>query len=169
MISALLCVVGQQLLEVPVKDPDAGDDLAGSRCPREGFRVAVPVLDVRVDRLDEEAEGGERAAPDRLPGDDVEPDFYLVQPGTAGRGEMKGDTGMIGEPGVHVSSLVCRQVIQHDMDLAVAIPCDHGVHEPEELLGAPPLIALAEHLTGSGVQRGEQVRRAVAYVVMGAL
>src|SRR5215208_4450256 len=82
-----------------MKDPDAGDDLAGSRRPCEGFRVAVPVLDVRLDRLGEHAEGGERAAPDRLPRDDVEPDFYLVQPGTAGRGEMKGDTRMLGEPG----------------------------------------------------------------------
>ena len=63
---ALLHVVGQQLLEVAVKDPDAGDDFAGSRCPCERLRVAVPVLDVRLDRLDEHAKGGERAAPDRL-------------------------------------------------------------------------------------------------------
>src|SRR5215203_2555166 len=83
---ALLDVVGQQLLKVAVKDSDAGNDVAGSRCPGERFRAAVPVLDVRLDRLDEYAEGGERAAPDRLPRDDVEPDFYLVQPGTAGRG-----------------------------------------------------------------------------------
>src|SRR5215207_548045 len=68
---ALLDVVGQQLLEVAVKDSDAGDDVAGSRCPGERFRAAVPVLDVRLDRLDEYAEGGERAAPDRLPRDDV--------------------------------------------------------------------------------------------------
>src|SRR6188472_735990 len=129
MISALRCVVGQQLLEVPVKNPDAGDDLAGGRCPREGFRVAVPVLDVRRDRLDEDAEGGERAAPDRLPGDDVEPDFHLVQPGTAGRGKMKGDTWMLGEPGVDVVAFVCRQVVQDDMELAVAVSGDDFVHE----------------------------------------
>src|SRR5215216_6137569 len=105
MVLALLRVVGQQPLEVPVKNPDAGDDLAGSRCPREGFRVVVPVLDVLLDCLDEDAEGGECAAPDRLPGDDVEPDFYLVQPGTAGRREVKGDVWVRGEPGVHVIPL----------------------------------------------------------------
>src|SRR5215207_155588 len=95
MVLALLRVVGQQPLEVPVKNPDAGDDLAGSRCPREGFRVVVPVLDVLLDCLDEDAEGGECAAPDRLPGDDVEPDFYLVQPGTAGRREVKVTFGCV--------------------------------------------------------------------------
>src|SRR5215204_1992191 len=132
MVLALLRVVGQQSLEVPVKNPDAGDDLAGSRCPREGFRVVVPVLDVLLDCLDEDAEGGECAAPDRLPGDDVEPDFYLVQPGTAGRGKMKGDTWMLGEPGVNVVAFVCRQVVQDDMDLAVAVSGDDFVHELEE-------------------------------------
>ena len=50
---SLLGVVGQQLLEVAVEDANTGDDLAGSRCPFEGFRVAVPVLDVGVDSLDE--------------------------------------------------------------------------------------------------------------------
>src|SRR5215203_1692265 len=107
---ALLDVVGQQLLEVAVKDSDAGDDVAGSRCPGERFRAAVPVLDVRLDRLDEYAEGGERAAPDRLPRDDVQPDFYLVQPGTAGRGTMKGDAWMLGKPVVHVIPFVCDRL-----------------------------------------------------------
>jgi hypothetical protein len=113
---------------------------------------------------------GERAALDRLPSDDVAPNFYLVQPGTAGQGEMEGDTSILGEPGsrfqfsihdlivlmstrskgVHVVPFVCRQVAQENVKLALAVS-DDSVDAVEELRGAPPRTALPEHLTGCGV------------------
>ena len=43
--------------EVAMKNLDASADLVGGRCPDEGFRAAVPVLYVRLDRLDEHSEG----------------------------------------------------------------------------------------------------------------
>src|SRR6476661_10861343 len=151
-----------------MKNSHPSDDFAGGRSPNEGFRAAVPVLYVRLYRLDEHSQGRERSTPDRLPRDDVKPDFYLVQPGTAGRREMEGYLGMFGEPGVHVVSGVCRQIVQDDMNLSVWVPRDDGVHELEELLNAAPRVALTDHLAGDGVQRGEQVRRAVPHVVVGA-
>ena len=53
---ALLGIVSEQLFEVTMQDLDAGDYLAGSCCPHERLRVAVPVLDVRLDCLDEYAQ-----------------------------------------------------------------------------------------------------------------
>ena len=47
------------------------------------------------DSLLELGDGGEGAAADGLPGDDVEPDFDLVEPGGVGGSEME----VVAEPG----------------------------------------------------------------------
>ena len=61
------------------------------------------------------------------------------------------------------------QVIQHDMDLLVDVQLHGFVKEVEEVLPGPGRATLAEHLAGFYVERSEQVRRAVPYVVVGLL
>jgi hypothetical protein len=61
------------------------------------------------------------------------------------------------------------QVVQHDMDLLVDVQLHGFVKEVEEVLPGPGRATLAEHLAGFYVERSEQVRRAVPYVVVGLL
>jgi hypothetical protein len=48
---SLVELLSQQLFEVAVEELELGDDLVGSRCPGEGLRVVIPVLDVGADRV----------------------------------------------------------------------------------------------------------------------
>ena len=77
----LLGVVVQQLLDVGLDESDLGKDLVGRGGPDERFGVAVPVSDIVVDPLDENLDRTERAAANRLSGDDAEPGFDLVDSG----------------------------------------------------------------------------------------
>jgi len=51
------------------------DDLVGGLGPGEWLAAGVPVVDESGDRADEVGDGVERAAADRLPGDDAEEDL----------------------------------------------------------------------------------------------
>ena len=82
----LLGVVVQQLLDVGLDEPDLGKDLVGRGGPDEWFCVAVPVGNVVANPLDENLDRTERAAANRLAGDDAEPGFDLVEPGRPDRG-----------------------------------------------------------------------------------
>jgi hypothetical protein len=73
MLSALLCVVLDEFLDVGLGDQDLGQDLVGGRGPDERFGVGVPVGDVVADPADQCLDGDEGAAADRLAGDDAEP------------------------------------------------------------------------------------------------
>lgn len=64
------------------------------------------MLDVVADLLDQSGDGGERAATDRLPGDDAEPRLDLVDPGRAFRGEVERDVRVLGQPPVDVGVVV---------------------------------------------------------------
>jgi hypothetical protein len=68
---ALLGVVVQQLLDVGLDESDLGKDFVGRGGPDERFGVAVPVGDVVADPLDENLHRAERAATNRLTGDDA--------------------------------------------------------------------------------------------------
>lgn len=79
----LFGVVGEQFLEVAFKDRDLGDDPVCCGDPLERLGIVVPRFDITGDYAGELAYGTERPAPDSLAGDDSEPGFYLVDPGTA--------------------------------------------------------------------------------------
>lgn len=93
-----------------------GGDLVRCRGPGEWFGVVVPVCDVDVDGADKLTQRPEGSSPDGLFGDDAEPDFYLVEPGAAGRGEVEGDVRMAGEPLVDIGSGMGGQVVEDDVD-----------------------------------------------------
>lgn len=64
----LLGVVGDQSLVITLEDADLGDDLFGFRSPGERLCVGVPVGDVGIDGVDEDAQRSKASAADGLPG-----------------------------------------------------------------------------------------------------
>jgi hypothetical protein len=60
---------------------------------------------------------------------------------------------------------VSGEVVHDDVDLLAGVGCDRFLQKSQEVLAVLARPALAEDLTGTGVQRGEQVRRAVPDVV----
>ena len=58
-------------------------------------------------------DAAEGAAANGLLGDDAEPDFNLIQPGSAGRSEMHLNAGVCGQPALDARVLV-RGVVVHD-------------------------------------------------------
>ena len=60
------------------------------------------------------------------------------------------------------------QVVQHDVHVGAGVRLDGLLEKVEEVRPGAGGLALPEHLAGAHVQRGEQVRRAVPHVVVGA-
>jgi hypothetical protein len=71
----LLGVVVDELFDVGLDEADFGEDFVGGGGPFERFGLAVPGFDVGPDPCDESRDRRERAASDRLTGDDAEPDL----------------------------------------------------------------------------------------------
>ena len=74
----------------------------------------------------------------------------------------------VGEPVARRFGLVGRQVVQHDVDVEVGggVQVD-PLEEGEHVFPSVAAAGLVEHLAGGDVQGGEQVQRAVPFVVMG--
>lgn len=127
----------------------------------------VVVMNEVVDSRHEIADAAERAAADGPPGDDVEPDLHLVEPGGVGRGVVHMEAGTGGKPASDLRMLVRGVVVDDQMDLEFV---GHGgldvAQELQELLVAMPALALGEDLALSDVQRREQRGRPVSDVVV---
>jgi len=88
----------------------------------------------------------------------------LVDPrGTLGS-EMKPHLRVDVQPGHHLRRGVCRQVVQHDMDIPAPVRSHRFLEERQKIRAVTGRCALAQNLTGAHVQRGEQVRDAVPNV-----
>jgi hypothetical protein len=72
------------------------------------------------------------------------------------------------QPGHHVWRGVGGQVVEHDVDVGVGVRRDRPFEEGQEVRAVTGGFALAIHLAGAHVQGGEQVRRAMPDVVVGA-
>src|SRR6266487_4729776 len=81
---------------------------------------------------------------------------------------MERDVLVPGQPLIHARAGVRGEVIKDHMSLPTGVPCCYLVHEFQKLARAAPGKASAGHLTRPGIQRCEQVGRAVALVIMGA-
>src|SRR5688500_17960988 len=77
---------------------DDGRRLLG---PHEWGRMTVPLGDVALDVANQGPDRMERAAPDRLAGEDAEPRFHHVEPRRALGGEVKVDLRMRRQPRLH--------------------------------------------------------------------
>src|SRR5271155_4137995 len=106
-------------------------------------------------------ESGEGSAAERLSLQDREPDLDLVEPGRAGRREMKFHIGMCLEPILVL--LVGVEVVEDDVKLAVRKGRGEAVHEVEKLGTATPF---CDDLSGGDFKRRKQRCRAVPPVVV---
>ena len=65
------------------------------------------------------------------------------------------------QPVRHLGRGVGGQVVEHHVDLGAGVRIDRLFHEREEVRAVTRVFALPLHLSGTDVQRGEQVRGAL--------
>jgi hypothetical protein len=85
----LLGIVVDEFFNPGLYELDLGEDLISGGCPYERCGVAVPVVDIVADLLDQDRDRAEGGASDGLAGDDASPDFYLVDPRRSDGGEIE--------------------------------------------------------------------------------
>ena len=142
------------------------EDGVGGGGPQEGAGAGVVVVGEAEDPLLELGNGGEGAAADGLPGDDVEPDLDLVEQGGVGGGEMEMVAGPGGEPALDAGVLVGAVVVDHEVDIEVRGHVGIDVPEEAQEFLAAARLALGEDLAGGDVQGGEEGGGAVAGVAV---
>src|SRR5690242_12802649 len=86
--------------------------------PHERRGIVIPVFDVVSDVLGESLDRVEGTAPNRSAREYTEPGFNHVQPGRAGRGEMKVHGRMSLQPRQYFRRLVCGGVVQDDVQIS---------------------------------------------------
>src|SRR5215470_4919689 len=101
--------------------------------PHERRRMAVPLDEVSLDVPDEGADRVERAAADRLAGEDAEPGLDHVEPGSALRGEVKVDGRMLREPRLHGRGGMRGRGVEHDMQVTTVIAARDAFEEAQEV------------------------------------
>jgi len=75
--------------------------------------MAVGILDVVIDFLDQVFHAAERSPANGLLCNAVEPDLHLIEPGGIGRSEVYVESWSCGEPAFN-SQMLVRGVIIHD-------------------------------------------------------
>lgn len=112
----------------------------------------------------------EAPATDHPSADQGKESLDLVQPGTAGRGEMEVEAPPLLrlEPALDRRALV-RTVVVHDQVhfLIVGKLLFQVIQEPNELATAVALLTSADHFANEDVESGEQSGRAVTLVIVG--
>ena len=111
----------------------------------------------------------ERAAPDHFLGDEAKPALNLVEPRTAGRGEMEVETTTFGrlEPALHGRTLMRTVVVENEMQLDIRGHVLLQLREEFEELRAPVARQTrADHFPIQDIERRKQGRGAVARVVV---
>ena len=125
------------------------------------------MLEVVLDGGDEFADTAKHPAAETFLRELTEPALDEIEPGCAGRGEVKIETRMGRQPGPHGRMFMGAVVVQNEVEVQAT---GKGAVElakklQNRLMPMPP-VALADDLTGQHVQCSEQGRRAVALVVM---
>jgi len=143
---------------------DNGDRVLG---PYEWGRMTIPLSDIGLDVADQGTDGVERAAPDRLAGEDAEPRLDHVEPGGALRGEVELDRRMLGEPRLYRRGRMRGRVVEHDVQRAAALTAGDSFEEAQEIGAGVPRCTLADHATARDLQRRVQTCQAIAPVVVG--
>ena len=150
------------------KSLNFGEDGVWGSGPGERSGVSVVVMNEAFDVGHQFPNAAEGSPADRFLGDDVEPDFYLVEPGGIGGGEVQVVTGACGQPASDAGVLVSGIVVHDQVHLESRR--DTGVHVPEkfdELLVTMAAFALTPHRSGEGVESREQGGGAVPEIVVG--
>jgi hypothetical protein len=155
--------VGQGLSSAAV----LGDDRVGFCSPYEGLRVGVAVFDPFGDSVFELGHAVERASSDALPCNLGEQSLDEVEPGAGCRREVECDARMALEPAVHGGCFVCGVVVDDQVQIEVRERFTVDLfQEHQELLGAMARQAFTDDLAGRHIERGEQRRGPVTFVVV---
>src|SRR5438270_205534 len=129
------------------------EDGFGRRGPHEGTGVVIPVRDEVLNAAAQVGHGGERASTDRALGDQPEPAFDLVEPGTVGREEVQLKAHSARQPRAHLRVLVGAVVVDDEMHVERAWNLGlEMAQEREELLMAMARLALSEDLAVGHVE-----------------
>ena len=134
-------------------------------CPDEWRGASIVAGDEVIDVGPELLDAGETGGGKGIALQDGKPDLDLVEPGAVGRGEVKADVAVAGEPAIALG-LVGRKVVEDDVDFLARIGRDNAVHEVEELDAPPPLLVGGRHFAGGHLEGGEQGDGAVALVLV---
>src|SRR6516165_10881514 len=110
-------------------------------------------------------DGLEGSAFERLPGEDREPDFDLVQPGGVGWRVAEMHVLVPRQPHVALG-FMRREIVEDDMDFLVWVIRGHFVHEVEKLDSAAALIMPACDLAIVHIESRKQGRGAMPFVIM---
>jgi hypothetical protein len=87
---------------------------------------------VVTDAIDEDLYRAERAAANRLAGDDAEPGLNLIDPGRPDGSEEELNVRVLLQPGLHLRGGVGRKVVQYDVNLLVGVRLDGLLEERQE-------------------------------------
>ena len=133
-------------------------------------RLVQLEFDEGIDVLKQLLDGGEgrRKHPrNDFRSEDREPDFDLIEPGRARRGEVELHVGVALKSWV-VFRLMRVEIVKYHMDCGIGLMGgDDPVHKVQELDTLSPLLVRGNHLARGNLEGGEQGRGAVALVIHG--
>src|SRR5918995_7305471 len=150
------------------RPPGLGDNLLCRLGPGKRLAPRIPRIDKASDRGDELGDAGEAATSDCLASEDPKEHFHKVHPAGRGWREMQVDPWVLLQPGAHLGMVMGGIVVQHQVQLTPGIGAGDLLTERQELGVAMSIEAAVGDLAGGDLQRGEQRRRTVPDVVVGA-
>lgn len=126
------------------------------------FRIGANIAHQLASQV---ANGSEHAAGDDLALNPSKPDLDLIQPGRIGGREVEMHVGVFVQEPLNLGGLVCRQVVQDDVDFLLRFArTDYLTQESHELLAGVPCGRLALDLACPHIQRCVERKRNVTIV-----
>jgi len=144
-----------------------GDDRIGFCSPYEGLWVGVAVFDPFGNSDFELGHAVECPSSDALPCNLSEQSLDEVEPGAGCRREVEFEARMVLEPTVHGRCFVCAVIVDDQVQVEVRerFTVDF-FQEHQEFPGAMERQAVTDDLAGRHIERGEQCRGSVTFVVV---
>ena len=146
---------------------DGGDDFLWFGGPGKGLRLLVVLFEEAIDGGLEIGDGSEHASFQSPLREYCEKSLDGVEPGRRSWGEVESPAGVAIKPLAYLGMFVRRIIIDDGMD---RLSCRNllldGVEEADEFLMTMTLHVATDHRTVEHVERGEQRRRAVSFVVV---
>ena len=129
--------------------------------------MAVGIVDVVIDFLDQFLDAAKRPPTNGLLRNAVEPDLHLIQPRRIGRSEVYVEPWPGGEPASNSQMLVCGVIIHDDVHLQVLRHVLLNLPEKAQILLMPVARStFRKHFAVGRVQGGKQCRGSVTPIIM---
>src|SRR5437016_4429680 len=119
--------------------------------------MGIVTANVVLNFPDELSDALEGPPPDGPLGDDVEPNFDLVQPGRGGRGVVNMPAGVGSKPTFHRGMLVRPVVVNYLMDFEILRNIFvYNLEKIQIFLMTMPVSAFGDHRSGGNIQGGKK-------------